>query len=90
VIKRRIINMGKITVSKCGARFVHHADKNFSNKKGVIRILTDEEEKDIFSKYPEKKTVKKKVYKEEQQELENMGTELPVDIEDENLDGVSV
>ena len=37
-----------------------------------------------------KKTVKKKVYKEEQQELENMGTELPVDIEDENLDGVSV
>ena len=67
--------MGKITVSRVGARFVHHVDK----EKFADRVIKDE-----------KKTVKKKVYKEEQQELENIGTELPVDIEDENLDGVSV
>lgn len=68
--------MSKKIVSKCGARFQHHADKEI-----FLNRVIDEEKK------PEKKTPQKRTYRKVSEKL---GEDFPVNIEDENLDGVSV
>lgn len=68
--------MSKKIVSKCGARYTH---------KKEVEILHGEKPKTQVAE--EKPVQKKRTYRKVS---EKIGNDFPADIEDENLDGVSV
>lgn len=66
-------------ISKCGARYTH--------KKEVEILHNEKSIKQEELNKPEKKTPQRRIFRKVS---EKIGNDFPANIEDENLDGVSV